>query len=120
MWSIELGLADLRFIVLLVPSPNTIQFWVLTIEFCFVLAPINPSFSLKTEKVVCGDCWSTEGMLHLGLLPEGSSMFSVNKRPFKIPAKDLDFHLILRQKSPACIFFSDSDRVVFVFYLLVA
>lgn len=58
------------------------------IEFCLVLRPINPPFSLKTQKVVCGDCWSTEGRLLLCPLPEGSSMLSVNKRPFKIPARD--------------------------------
>lgn len=66
---------------------------------------IKPSFSLKIPRMVCGDCWSTEGRLLLCLLPEGSSMLSVNKRPFKIPARDRTSYFIIMEESPACVFF---------------
>lgn len=75
----------------------------------FVLAPANTAFSPKTQKVVCGDCLSSEGMLLLCLLPEGCSLFSVNRRPFKTPARDLD--LLLQH-------YAKNSQPVFLFHLI--
>ena len=94
------------FIVLLVPRPRTFQFRVLRwcSQFCFFLAPTNPSFSPKTQKVVCSDCSSTEGMLLLCLLPEGCSLFCVSRRPFKRAARALDLLLHRYAKNPQPVF----------------
>jgi hypothetical protein len=116
--TIKLSLVELIVIVLLVPSPSTIQCWgeVDIGFFCFVLAPANLSFRPKTQKVVCGDCSSTERMLLWWLLPDGYFLFSVSRGLLKTAAMDLGPLLqTLCQESPACISFSsDSDRVFFV------
>lgn len=106
LWPTELSLADLVFTVLPVPRPRTIQFRVLRWcrQFCYFLAPANPSFSPKTQKVVCSDCSSTEGMLLLCLLPEGCSLFCVSRRPFKTAARALDLLLHGYAKNPQPVF----------------
>ena len=74
------------------------------LEFCFILAPANPSFAPKTQTVVCGDCSSTEGLLLLCLLPEGCCLFCISRRPFKTPARDLDHLLQHYAKNPQPVF----------------